>query len=177
LEYFSSSAVYFAESGKSISSAFEKLDGNLEILLRGIIQKDSASGIAYFCPPSNYDDMNLLDADEVRLFVKAAAALCGELIIDLPPLCDDRVKNVFDLADRVLCVVDASKSAQTKLRQFMFQHNVFERIRGKTAIVANKGAHFKEQMPVPVVQLPLLHMQTHDPAAVFKGLTGSDFGE
>jgi hypothetical protein len=177
LEYFSSATVYFAESGKSISSVFEKLAGNPEILLRGILQKDSASGIAYFCPPSNYDDMNLLDANEVRSLVKAAAALCSELIIDLPSVCDDCVKTVFDLTDKVLCVVDASKSAQTKLHQFMFQHNVFESIRGKTAIVANKGAYFKEQMPVPVVQLPLLHIHAHDPTTVFKGLTSSDFGE
>ncbi len=38
LESFSSSPLYFAESGRSISAVFAKLDGNVEVLLQGLRQ-------------------------------------------------------------------------------------------------------------------------------------------
>ncbi|MDR2357385.1 MAG: hypothetical protein LBD92_04805 [Oscillospiraceae bacterium] len=173
LEYFSSAPVYFSESGKSISTAFEKLGGGAALLLKAIALKDSGSGIFYFSPPSNYDDMNELTADDVEALIAAAADSPGELVIDLPGVCDERCRRVLELADAVYLVVDGSKAAGVKLEQFVTQHNLFERIRSKTALVANRGAKVTDGRFDRVVYLP--PAPEGDPVSVYKTLSGVSF--
>ena len=174
LENFSSASAYFQEvTGKSISKVFEKLDSNVQMFLMGIRQQDSGSGISYFCGPENYDDMNILTADDIETLVGACAAGVDELIVDMSSQCDERVKKVFGLADTVLIVCDPSSTSQGKLRQFINQHNVLGQIRDKAVLVNNKGAKKAETYTGKSIQLPLL--QSADPISVFKTLSGGNF--
>lgn len=173
MESFSSTSVYFAENGRSISKVFEKLDTNLDMLLTGIRQQDAVSGVSYFCSPENYDDMNILEADDIETLVNACASVTDELVADLPSQCDGRVQRVLDIADTVLLVCDASSTSQVKLKQFVNQHNVFERIKNKTVLVNNKSAANESDSFAKSIRLP--SVQTADAAAVFKALSGADF--
>jgi hypothetical protein len=173
LEHFSSTPLYFAETGPSISSIFEKLDGAAGLLVRGIRQLDSGTGVAYFCHAENYDDLNILTAEDIAALMAACSAGTDELVIDLPCLCDERVRRILDFADRVLLVTDNTTTARAKLRQFMSQHNVFERVRAKTALIANKGAPGGESPVDTVIGLPLV--PAGDAVAVYKALSGNRF--
>jgi Mrp family chromosome partitioning ATPase len=174
LEHFSSTPLYFAQTGPSITTLFAQLEGGQAgLLARGIRQRDSGSGLAYFCPPQNYDDLNILSAEDSLALVNACAAAADELVIDLPSLCDERVRRIFELADTVLLVTDASQTAQVKLRQFMTQHNVFERVRAKAALIANKGALLGESPLDTVISLPLV--PAADAASVYKTLSANPF--
>jgi RecA/RadA recombinase len=173
LENFTSSPIYFAESGKSISTVFEKLDSNIHILLTGIRQKDSESGVIYYCAPDNYDDINELTVDDVENLVKACASRVDELVVDLSSSCDARVRKVLDMADTVLLVCDNSSTSQAKLRQFYEQHNVWHQVEMKSVLVNNKGA----AMPsagLKTVYMPLITASS-DPVAVYKTLAGGKF--
>lgn len=173
LENFSSTSVYFSESGKSISTAFERLDANVHMLLMGIRQQDSGSGITYFSGPDNYDDMNILTVDDIETLINACAAWAEELVIDLPNYCDERIQKIFELADAVLLVCDQSGTAQVKLRQFINQHNVSQHIQEKSVLVNNKGSNITEASISKTIRLPLV--QSVDPISVYKTLSGSNF--
>ena len=173
LENFTSTAVYFPENGKSISSAFGKPGTDLAMLLMGIRQQDSGSGISYFCGPENYDDMNILTVDDLTALVTACATGTEELIIDLSSQCDERVWRIFELADTVLLVCDASTASIVKLPQFINQHNIFQKIHGKSVLVANKGSHPEQGAFQWSLQLPLV--QSKDAVSVYKTLSGSPF--
>ena len=88
LEPFASSPLYFAESGKSISTVLERLDADVEVLVQGIRQQDSGSGIYYLCRPDNYDDLNILTLDDVKRLLEGCAAGVDELIIDMGNDCN-----------------------------------------------------------------------------------------
>ena len=171
LEPFSSVPAFFSESGTSISTVFDLLEsrsGNLKVLLKGILRLDSTAGIGYFCCPDNYDDINILSADDISVLITACSGVTDELVIDLPNICDSRSQKVFDLADNILLVTDPSPTAKSKLSQFVSQHNTFERIRSKTKIVANKGASPGSQPADCSLSLPLLHAA--DEPAVYRTL-------
>jgi len=171
LESFSSTPVYFPETGRSISKAFEKLESNLQIFLLGIRQQDSGSGILYFCSPENYDDINILTAADVEKLITGCAAEIDELVIDLSSQVDLRTQKAFGMADKVLLITDPSMASQTKIKQFICQHNVFGQIQPKTILVNNKGANLSEERINKTVMLPMV--QTNDPISVFKTLSGS----
>ncbi|AZN39936.1 AAA family ATPase [Paenibacillus albus] len=173
LEHFSSTAVYFPESGKSISTAFERLDGNAALLLKAIVLKDNGSGISYFTPPSNYDDMNELTVDDIGTLVAAVATHSDELIIDLPNICDERSRKIFEESSVIYLVIDGSKTADSKLQQFITQHNLFERIRSKIILVVNRGANIKNPRFDRTVYLP--SVSANDPVSVYKTLSGASF--
>jgi Mrp family chromosome partitioning ATPase len=174
LENFSSTSAYFQEApGKSISKVFEKLESNVQMFLMGIRQQDSSSGISYFCGPENYDDMNILTAEDIETLINACATGIDELVIDLSSQCNERVQKVFQLADTVLIVCDPSSTSQAKLRQFIGQHNVFGQIQGKTILINNKGAKIPGASISKTVHLPLF--QTADPVSVFKSLSSGNF--
>jgi cellulose biosynthesis protein BcsQ len=173
LEYFSSVSVYFPESGKSISNAFERLGGNAALLLKAIALKDSGSGITYFTPPNNYDDMNELTASDIETLVGAASDSADEVVIDLPSVCDKRYIKVLEAADVIYLVTDGSKTAASKLQQFVTQHNLFEKIRAKTVLVANKGAKVNDAQFSRTVNLPAV--SSADPVSVYKTLSGVSF--
>lgn len=173
LENFSSVPAFFPEKGKSISTVFEKLETDVPMLLMGIRQQDSGSGITYFCGPDNYDDMNILTGEDLSVLIRSGAAHADELVVDLSSQCDQRVWTVFDLADTILLVCDASATSQTKLRQFMTQHNISQRIQQKSVLVGNKGAKNSEAGIHRAVYLPFV--QTGDAISVYKTLSGNAF--
>jgi MinD-like ATPase involved in chromosome partitioning or flagellar assembly len=173
LENFSSTGVYFQENGKSISKVFEKLDANVQMFLLGVQQTDVGSGITYFCGPENYDDMNILTESDLEVLIRACAFGTEDLIVDLSSQCDKRVQRVFELADTVLLVNDASSASQVKLRQFVAQHSVFGQIREKVVLVNNKGAKSDGTLCGKTVHLPLV--QIADPISVFKTVSSGKF--
>ena len=173
LEHFSSSDAYFPREGKSISSLFEKLESNAEILVRSIRQHDSSSGIDYFCPPNNFDDLNELTTQDMVTLATTCASTSDVVVVDLSSSCDNRTKAVLDLADLVLLVTDGSKTTTSKLNIFTSQHSVFEDIRYKTRLVTNKGAMLTDARFETTIRLP--NVQSGDPGIVFKTLSGNSF--
>ena len=171
LENFSSTPVYFPETGRSISKALEKLESNLQLFLLGIRQQDSGSGILYFCSPENYDDIGILNAEDIEKLIDGCAAEVDELVIDLSSQIDKRVTKAFSMADKVLLIADATTASQVKANQFISQHNIFGQIQPKAVLVNNKGANTPEGRVAGTVMLPLI--QSNDPVSVFKTLSGS----
>ena len=172
LENFSSVRAYFHDNGKSISKAFEKLESNLEMALLGIRQLDGGSGVYYFDSPENYDDINILSAEEVKALVVACAGIADEVVVDMSSQCDARTRQIFDLASTILVVGDASTAFAVKWKQFTGQHNVFRQVQDKIVLVNNKNAKNAGEGARNVVDLPLL--QTKDPVSVFKSLSGGN---
>ena len=173
LEHFSSSPLYFAETGKSISVLFEKLDGNAELLVRALSQQDRGTGIRYFCHPENYDDINVLSAEDILILLKECSAGMDEIVIDLPCICDERIRQIFEIADKVILVTDATKTSQTKLEQFVKQHNVFEQIQAKTVLIANKGAIIDKNPLKTAICLP--HVAAGNAIEIYKTLSSNRF--
>jgi len=155
LETFSSISLYFDEGRKSISSVFEMIEsgeGDVKMLLSGISAEEN--GITYIGKPGNYDDVNILSAENIEELILNSGALTDELIIDISLPCDGRTKKVFEMAERVLLVTDKSATAKAKLSQFITQNNVFDSIREKTTLIANKGALSEEESAQSVNSLP-----------------------
>jgi len=173
LEPFSSVPAYFPEPGKSISTIFETLDnseGNIRMLVKGLCRQDSG-GIAYFCKPDNFDDINILTAGNIATLMNACAFVTDELVVDMSCVCDERTRQVFRLADRIFLVTDPTSAAQVKLSQFVSQHDVFDSIRDKTTLVANKGATVDMTLTGETVSLPFIHSPDH--ICVYKTLSAN----
>jgi len=156
LETFSSIPVYFDEGRKSISSVFEMLEGNegdVKMLISGVSAEEN--GITYLSKPGNYDDVNILSAGNIEELALSCGALTDELIVDISLPCDARTKKVFEMAGKVLLVTDKTETAQAKLLQFIAQNSVFDSIREKTTLIANKGAVIDEQSIYSLNSLPL----------------------
>ena len=173
LESFASTSVYFSGAGPSISKLFEKLESNAHMFQKGIRQLDAGTGLAYFCAPENYDDVNVLSAEDMESLIQACAEDTDELIVDLSSQCDRRNQAALCLADTVLLVCDPSATSQVKLRQFIHQHSVFGQIRANAVLVNNKGARFAEPDLQKTISLPAVNAT--DPGAVFKTLSGGRF--
>lgn len=172
LEPFSSVSLYFAQNGKSLSSVFEHLDGNVELFLRSIQQVDDASGIFYFCRPDNYDDIQALTSEDLTVLANAAAEKVDELVLDLGSTYDLKIRSILELADRVLLVSDSSRTSQIKLEQFRSQNDMFEKIEKKIVLILNKG-NYKDPQNNQAIVLP--QVQSEDPVIVYKTLSGGYF--
>lgn len=176
MEYFSSSPAYFSDDGRSISAVFEMLEkneGNLKMLIQAIIKQDAATGVYYFRRPENYDDVNILSAEDISSLTTACAGAAEELIIDLPCSCDVRTRQILKLSDRVLIVCDHTGASNVKLRQFISQNSVYEQIKAKAILVGNKGftysgPEFDEKITLPIIQ-------SADAATVSKSMSGCVF--
>lgn len=171
LQSFSCSPVYFPQSGKSISTLFEKLDGNIELLLQSVRQQDDDSGIYYFCQPENYDDIAVLTMEDLLDLIDGCAKGVDELVIDLSSICDEKTRELLKLADAVLLIVDVSKSTHAKWEQFRTQHNLYEQICAKATLVANRGAQVDRPEGMEVVCLPCV--QSANPVVVYKTLSAN----
>ena len=174
LEPFSSVLTYFKETGKSISAVFEMLEigeGNIQMLIRSIRRQEG--GITYFCRPDNFDDMNILTAGNTAALIEACSEVMDEVVIDMSCVCDERTRKIFELADRVFLVTDAARSAQIKYSQFASQNNIFQCIKGKATLIANKGAVISEPLVDTVVCLP--QIQSADATAVYETLACVNF--
>lgn len=173
LEPFSSIPVYFSQSGKSISSVLEKLDHDVDLLLKSIRMQDHDSGIYYFGRPDNYDDMSILTQEEIVALIKTAAKGVDELVVDLGSHYDSKVSTILDLADTVMLVADQTKASQIKLEQFCSQHDLYEMISVKSTLVMNRGARSKAKLNMATVSLPVV--QSEDPVHVYKTLSAGYF--
>lgn len=176
LENFASTHAYFQAEGRSISKALEKLDSkesNSQMLMLGMRQQDSDTGIFYFVEPDNYDDMAVLAPDDIETLVSACIAETDELIIDLSSQYNPNVMKVFDMANVVYIVTDANIISQTKLRQFTEQHSTFEQIQGKAMLVNNRGAKVNSSKIENSIHLPTV--PTTDHISVYKSLSGVSF--
>jgi hypothetical protein len=148
----------------------ENSEGNVRMLIRGIRQQDSGVGVAYFRRPDNFDDMYALTAENIAELTIVCAGVTEELVIDMSCVCDWRTRKVFELAEKVLIVTDPTSTAEVKLSQFASQHTVFDSIKDKAVLIANKGASVSTTLTESVIPLPLV--QSADPAAVYKTLSG-----
>lgn len=175
MESFSSTDIYFAAKGKSISTVLGQLESNMDILLQSIRQEDKGSGIYYFCKPENYDDINVLTVEDVSALIKGCAKDVDELVVDLSVACDEKVKYLLETADNVLLVIDASQNSQVKWEQFRTQHNLYEKLRPKLILVANKNARGDASQARRLVSLPIV--QSNDPIVVYKTLSYGYFNE
>ena len=173
LEPFSSTPVYFPTSGKSLSTVFEQLDCNVELLLQSIRQKDDASGIFYFCRPDNYDDIRTLSAEDLMTLVDAGSKGVQELVLDLGSGYDLKTRALLERADQVLLVSEPSRTSQGKLEQFCAQNDLYERIKEKTVLVLNRARGSGAVRDRQVVVLP--PVQSEDPVVVYKTLSGGYF--
>jgi len=174
LEDFSSLPGLLNDNGKSISSVFEMLDsnnGSIKMLIQGISCKDK--GITYLCKPDNYDDMCILSVDNISELITVCAGLAEELVIDLSCTCDKRVVKVFGHADKVLIVTGDSNSTKSKLEQFISQNDVFESIKDKSVLIANKGAIVSNSPINNVISLP--YVQLNDSLAICGTLSETRF--
>ena len=173
LEPFSSTPAYFASTSKGLSSVFEQLDGNVEMMLQSIRQEDTGSGILYFGHPDNYEDIEILTVEDVTALVRGAASGVEELVVDLGSTCDQKVRKILELADKVLLVVDDSPSSQIKCSQFRQQHNLYTQLADKLTVVVNRGGRHEAAPGENVISLP--RVQSNDPVVVYKTLSAGYF--
>lgn len=168
LGYFSSVPVYFKSSNKGISWVFSQLDGNLNgIHLEGVAEVDSSTGVIFFGCPDNYDDMNVLTLLQIESLIKSVAAIADEVVLDMPVVCNEMTKKVFDLASKIFIVSDVSLSSKQKLLQFCTQSNVYSLNKEKITLVANKGSVIS--WDGTQIKLPLV--QSNDDIIIFKTLS------
>ena len=175
LEPFSSGEVYFEEKGRSISTVLDKLENNAELLLRSVRMEDNGSGIYYLGKPENYDDVNILTADDVATLITDCAHGMDELVVDMGNTYDMKVRRALEMADKVLLVIDASPASRMKWEQFKTQHDLYGCISSKLTLVANRGVKVGSAEAVRVVSLPLV--QSNDPVVVYKTLSVGYFSE
>lgn len=171
LQNFSCSSVYFRQNDKSISTLFQKLDSNVELLLQSVRQQDSGSGIFYFSQPENYDDINILTSKDIRNLVDGCSKGVDELVIDLSSICNEKICKVLDFASQIFIVLDGSRVSAAKWTQFQTQNNVYEQVRSKVKLVGNKGATLDASSVNGLVSLP--YVQSSDPVAIYKTLSAS----
>jgi len=172
LEHFSGIGAYFSGEGKSISALFEKLAANADILVKSIRQRDSGSGIDYFMPPNNYDDINVLTIEDIEALIDVCARNSDFLVIDLPSVCDKRTQAILELVDVILLVSDGSSTTAAKLGLFYSQHCVFSDNKHKMRLVLNKGAQTVDSEFSTAIKLP--RVQTVDTVSIFKTLSGNN---
>lgn len=172
-ESFCSLGAFLKDEGKSISSVLERIDQNPAVQMRSIRQQDAATGIYYYGAPENYDDIGILGKADVLSLLNAAAAGVDELIVDLPPVCDERVRCAFERANQIFLVTDMSAAAQQKLKIFTTQNSVYDEVRHKLVYVCNKGTRSTPDGAGSCISLPLV--QSADPSQVFRTLSANRF--
>jgi len=173
LEHFSGTSVYFGGEGKSISSLFERLNTNNDLAVVSTRHQDSITGVYYFTSPDNYDDINELSVDDIKQLVDISIQVNGITVIDLPSICDSRIREVMMRADKVLLVTDGSKTAEAKLSLFLTQNSVFNDICDKISLVSNKNSYVQNPLVNTVVCLP--EIPAADPIQVYKSLSCYSF--
>ena len=174
LEDFSSVSGYFSENGKSISTVFEMLDSrdsNIEMLVQGICCYES--GITYLCSPDNFDDMCILSSENINDLIVSCAGLADELVIDLSSAYDVRTRKAFETAQKIFIVTEPTIPAEAKLTQFTSQNDVFDNIKDKTTLVANKGGSINGIYTDSLVSLPFV--DSNNTMEVYKKLSASNF--
>ena len=176
LEPFSSTSVYFQNTtSKGLSSVFEKLqDGNnIGLLLQSIRQEDRGSGIFYFNPPDNYEDMEILTELDVLTLIRGAASGVDEVVVDLGSTFDIKVRKSMECSDTVFLVVDGTQSCKQKCEQFRTQHSIYEELSEKLKVISNRGGSLLDSVFNISVKLPTV--ESTDPIVIYKTLSGGYF--
>lgn len=156
LEIFSSTEVYFKESGRSISDALLGGVKNIQAFIKGL-NIDPQTGVKYFSASNNYDDMNVLDREDIRMILDAVVLEADEVIIDLQSGVDEKTRSSFELSDRILVVDDGSVTSTHKLSQFISQNDLYQNYRNKMTLVLNKGASKRSEGFTDVLSIPIIH--------------------
>ena len=99
--------------------------------------------------------------------------LADELVIDLSCVCDTRTGKAFEIADSILLVTGQTTTSETKINQFLSQNNVYENIKDKITLIANKGATVNSVFHGTPVSFP--YIQSSDTKTICNTL--SDFSE
>lgn len=170
LEKFSSVSTYFDSSNSSISSVFQRMNSNLDVVIKSAKQVDSSTSIAYFGEPQNYDDMNQIESEDLEKIIDACKLNCQELVVDLTSECDEKTYAVMEKADKILVVTNTNENV--KLKQFQTQHWVWTKIKDKVIIVANKGSSVEGDGNF-VINLP--QIKSNDEINIYKTLSAESF--
>lgn len=170
LEPFSSNAVFFKEPGGTISTVFEKMDGNVPLLLQSISQEDTLTGIHYYGQPNNYDDIAILGEEDVAELLESCAEGADEVIVDLGSYYSKPVRKALLLADQVFLVMNGTPVCHAKCEQFRTQHSLYAEIQEKITVVANLGARIAIAEGETVLRLP--NVETDDSVSIFRTLSG-----
>lgn len=173
LEPFSSVGAFFPQNGRGLSVVLEKMNGNVEMLLQSIRQTDTSSGILYYGGPDNYEDINILTAEEIKKLLDMCTGDIDILIVDLGSGFDEKTAAVFNRADEILLVTDGSKTCETKLAQFRTQNKIYESVKAKVVLIANKGSRGPADADAPLLRIPMI--ESADPVIVYKTLSASRF--
>ena len=171
MQNFSGSSAYFPQTGKSISSVFGKMDSNVAMLFQSIRLQDGDTGIYYFCQPENYDDINVLTADDAELLIESCAEGVDEVVVDLSSVCDEKTKRLLQKAERVLLVLDQTRTGKAKWEQFQNQNSIYKDTYSKMTLIANRGMRTEGLQAARVVSLPAI--QSEDPVVVYKTLSSN----
>lgn len=167
LDFFSCSSVYFNSTNRGISWALQQLEEhNGEVHLEGILEMDNSTGIRFFGPPDNFDDIHILTEDHLQGLLKSLARVADEVVVDLPSTCNQITRCLFEEASRILVVVDTSASSKVKLEQFTTQHSIYSKYSSKMIVVANKGTALR--WDGPTIKLPFV--KSTDDKIIFKTL-------
>lgn len=145
----------------------------MEILIAGLLQRDNGSGVLYFGPAANYDDINILTISDLEEIINGCISQCNELVIDLSSSCDEKVRYILERSDRVFAVVDDSVTGKNKWDQFRTQHSLYGEIADKLTVIANKGADSDGWNAENVIKMPLV--RSGDPVVIYKTLSVQDF--
>ncbi len=168
-QLFSCAAVFFPQTGKSISSVFEQLDNSVALLLQSIRQQDNESGIFYFKQVENYEDIQILEPSDVAELLRGCTHEVDEVVVDLSSVLDAKARSILTLADKVFLVSDASKTGIAKWEQFHLQRSFYESILTKATLVANRGGRPDWGQSEPAILLPCV--KSNDPVVVYKTLS------
>lgn len=168
-QLFSCAAAYFPQSGKSISSVFEQLDSRVALLLQSIRQQDNESGIFYFKQVENYEDIQILEPNDVAELLRSCTHGVDEVVVDLSSVLDEKVRSILTLADKVFLVSDASKTGVAKWEQFCLQRSFYENVLTKAILVANRGGRMNWGQSENTIMLPCV--KSNDPIVVYKTLS------
>jgi len=119
---------------------------------------------------NGYRDYSMEDIEQL---ISCCARSTDELVIDLGSSYDSRIRQIMELADTVMIVLDPTAGCRAKWQQFKSQHDTFEVIKDKMTIVLNRGAVSDGTPAAKTVSLPIV--QSTDPALVFKTLSSGYF--
>ncbi len=161
LENFSSVPSYFELAGKTISTVFEKIDSNLDIHIQSNLSLDENTGINYFEPANNYDDINILTPEQIEKFIKSCEKICDELVLDLSSTYNEKVKTMLEISTKIYLVTNSNEVCEKRMELFYLQHNVYDKIKNKIKYVYNKCNRNSTMYDKNSVVIPFINVDNY----------------
>lgn len=177
LEDFASTPIYFPLNDKSISRCLLHLGGDFVTNLLSIRQRDGSSGIYYYESAENYEDILLLKPEDMESIVKGTSAEMDYSILDLSSKLDKKTKQILDMADEILIVVDETENSIAKMRAFSSQGSLFAEHASKCILVLNRGARAEDYDFVTGVRtsVSLPFLPNNNAHSLYKQLSSANF--